>query len=325
MKSKWKNAVEVQGYIFNFGNDERRQLKERISGPNSTHPGTEYIQGELNVATDDEASNVVTIWFQYVPKVWPAKNGKPERENPTYAELARLIDTAKTFESDGVAATKVRVSGNLDVNDFYTREGELASPKRIRGSFVHVLNGPIGPNPATFDIECILSNAITKEVDGGEDYLTLKGYTFDFRNAILPFDVNVRIPAAITYFENQDISNANPLVTNIKGNIVSAIVKQEEEVESAFGDPVVNVTTRSVRTWDVTWAAKEPMEWDDESSITKAELKKVLQEREDMLAAEKKRQDEWKASQGSSFTATTAPKAKAVVEDDDDDDDDFPF
>ena len=324
MKSKWKNAVEVQGYIFNFGNDERRQLKERISGPNSTHPGTEYIQGELNVATDDEASNVVTIWFQYVPKVWPAKNGKPERENPTYAELARLIDTAKTFESDGAAATKVRVSGNLDVNDFYTREGELASPKRIRGSFVHVLNGPISPNPATFDIECILSNAITKEVDGGEDYLTLKGYTFDFRNAILPFDVNVRIPAAITYFENQDISNANPLVTNIKGNIVSAIVKQEEEVESAFGDPVVNVTTRSVRTWDVTWAAKEPMEWDDESSITKAELKKVLQEREDMLAAEKKRQDEWKASQGSSFTATTAPKAKAVVEDDDDDDD-FPF
>ena len=323
MKSKWKNAVEVQGYIFNFGNDERRQLKERISGPNSTHPGTEYIQGELNVATDDEASNVVTIWFQYVPKVWPAKNGKPERENPTYAELARLIDTAKTFESDGAAATKVRVSGNLDVNDFYTREGELASPKRIRGSFVHVLNGPISPNPATFDIECILSNAITKEVDGGEDYLTLKGYTFDFRNAILPFDVNVRIPAAITYFENQDISNANPLVTNIKGNIVSAIVKQEEEVESAFGDPIVNVTTRSVRTWDVTWAAKEPMDWDDESSITKAELKKVLQEREDMLAAEKKRQDEWKASQGSSFTATTAPKAKAVVEDDDDDD--FPF
>lgn len=323
MKSKWKNAVEVQGYIFNFGNSEREMLKECISGPNATHPGTQYIRGTLNVATDDEASNVVTIWFQYVPKVWPAKNGKPERENPTYAELARLIDTAKTFESDGVAATKVRVSGNLDVNDFYTREGELASPKRIRGSFVHVLNGPISPNPATFDIECILSNAITKEVDGGEDYLTLKGYTFDFRNAILPFDVNVRIPAAIAYFENQDISNANPLVTNIKGNIVSAIVKQEEEVESAFGDPVVNVTTRSVRTWDVTWAAKEPMEWDDESSITKAELKKALQAREDMLAAEKKRQDEWKASQGSSFTATTAPKAKAVVEDDDDDD--FPF
>ena len=324
MKSKWKNAVEVQGYIFNFGNSEREMLKECISGPNATHPGTQYIRGTLNVATDDQASNVVTIWFQYVPKVWPAKNGKPERENPTYAELARLIDTAKTFESDGVAATKVRVSGNLDVNDFYTREGELASPKRIRGSFVHVLNGPISPNPATFDIECILSNAITKEVDGGEDYLTLKGYTFDFRNAILPFDVNVRIPAAITYFENQDISNANPLVTNIKGNIVSAIVKQEEEVESAFGDPVVNVTTRSVRTWDVTWAAKEPMEWDDESSITKAELKKVLQEREDMLAAEKKRQDEWKASQGSSFSAAT-PKAKAQPVVEDDDDDDFPF
>ena len=325
MKSKWKNAVEVQGYIFNFGNSEREMLKECISGPNATHPGTQYIRGTLNVATDDEASNVVTIWFQYVPKVWPAKNGKPERENPTYAELARLIDTAKTFESDGAAATKVRVSGNLDVNDFYTREGELASPKRIRGSFVHVLNGPISPNPATFDIECILSNAITKEVDGGEDYLTLKGYTFDFRNAILPFDVNVRIPAAITYFENQDISNANPLVTNIKGNIVSAIVKQEEEVESAFGDPVVNVTTRSVRTWDVTWAAKEPMEWDDESSITKAELKKVLQEREDMLAAEKKRQDEWKASQGSSFSAAT-PKTKVqpVVEEDEDNDD-FPF
>lgn len=323
MKTKWKNDIHVEGYIFNFGNDERRQLKECISGPNAAHPGTEYIRGELNVATDDEASNVVTIWFQYVPKVWPAKNGKPERENQTYTELARLINTAKTFESDGMAATKVRVDGNLDVNDFYTREGELASPKRIRGSFVHVLNGPISPNPATFDIECILSQAINKEVENGDDYLTLKGYTFDFRNAILPFDVNVRIPAAITYFENQEISNSNPLVTNIKGNIVSAIVNKEVEVESAFGEPVIEVSTRTVRTWDVTWAAKEPMEWDDESSITKAELKKALQEREDMLAAEKKRQDDWKASQGSSFSATT-PKAKAqpAVEEDEDD---FPF
>lgn len=324
MKTKWKNDIHVEGYIFNFGNDERRQLKECISGPNAAHPGTEYIRGELNVATDDEASNVVTVWFQYVPKVWPAKNGKPERENQTYTELARLINTAKTFESDGMAATKVRVDGNLDVNDFYTREGELASPKRIRGSFVHVLNGPISSNPATFDIECILSQAINKEVDGSDDYLTLKGYTFDFRNAILPFDVNVRIPAAITYFENQEISNSNPLVTNIKGNIVSAIVNKEVEVESAFGEPVIEVSTRTVRTWDVTWAAKEPMEWDDESTITKAELKKALQEREDMLAAEKKRQDEWKASHGSSFSAAT-PAAKVSAPEDDDDNDDFPF
>lgn len=318
MKSKWKNAVEIQGYIFNFGNSDREMLKECISGPNSAHPGTEYIRGTVNIATDDEASNVVTIWFQYVPKVWPAKNGKPERENPTYTELARLIDTAKTFESDGVAATKVRVSGNLDVNDFYTREGELASPKRIRGGFVHVLNGPISSNPATFDIECILSQAIHKEVEDGDDYLTLKGYTFDFRNAVLPFEVNVRIPAAIAYFEGQDISNTNPLVTNIKGNIVSAIVNKEVEVESAFGEPVIEVSTRTVRTWDVTWAAKEPMEWDDESSITKAEFKKCLQEREDMLAAEKKRQDEWKASRGSSFSAAT-PAAKASTPEDDED------
>ena len=216
-----------------------------------------------------------------------------------------------------MAATKIRVDGNLDVNDFYTREGELASPKRIRGGFVHVLNGPISSNPATFDIECILSQAINKEVENGDDYLTLKGYTFDFRNSVLPFDVNVRIPAAITYFENQEISNSNPLVTNIKGNIVSTIVNKEVEVESAFGEPVIEVSTRTVRTWDVTWAAKEPMEWDDESSITKAELKKALQEREDMLAAEKKRQDEWKASQGSSFSAAKASTPE--------DDEDFPF
>lgn len=325
MKAKWKNNIHVEGYIFNFGNDERRMLKERISGPNSAHPGTEFIQGELNIATDDQGTNVVSIWFQYVPKVWPAKNGKPERENTTYTELARLINSAQTFEKDGTAATRVRVDGNLDVNDFYTRDGELASPKRIRGSFVHSLNTPLSKGTATFDLECILSQAIMHEAedDNAEEYMTLKGYTFDFRNAILPFDVNVRIPAAIKYFDEQDISNANPLVTNIKGDITSAIIHKEEEVESAFGEPVVNITTRTVRTWDVNWAAKEPMEWDDESSITKAELKKVLQERENMLAAEKKRQDEWKASQGSSFSATST-KTKTVVEDDDDDED-FPF
>lgn len=314
----FKNNVEVQGYLFNFGNDERRQLKEKVTGPASKVPGTEFIQGDLNIATDPEATNVVTVRFDYLPRF--KKDGG---ENDTYKTLAALIEANKTFETCGLEASKIRVSGNLDVNDFWTREGELASPKYIRGSFVHLLTGPIAEHPATFDIECVISQAIMNERDNEDDYMTLKGYTFDFRGAALPFDVNARMPAAIEYFENMDISNANPLVTELRGNIVSSVITHEEEVESAFGEPMINTVSRSVRTWDVTWAAANPMDWDDESTITKAELKKALQEREEMLAAEKKRQDEWKSSQGSSFKAT--PEKKATDSFDDDDDDEFSF
>lgn len=321
MKNNWVNKCAVQGYIFNRG-EGRRALQKRVTGENSKNPGQEYIQGELNIATDEDATNVVTVWFQYVAPTWPAKGDKPERPNTTFQTLETIINSAVTYEEVGKNATTVRIDGNIGVNDFYTRDGELASPKRIEGSFVHLMNSTekIADRPATFEADMIISAAAEREMENEEEnYVNLNGYVFNFRNDVLPVTFTVRTDAGMKYFLDQDY----PMVTKVWGDIVSSIVKTEHITESAFGAPTVDVTTRSIRSWDVIGASAEPADWDDESTITRDELKDKVRERETRLAEQKKRDEEYRNRTSSAFPAATT---NAVEEDDDDDDmDEFPF
>lgn len=314
MRAQWSNNVHVEGYIFNLGNDQRRGLQRKVTGPNSKNPGQEYIQGEMNIATDADATNVVTVYFQYVTPVW--KSGK---ENTTYTLLSDLIDGVDTYEDCGTQAQKVRIDGRVAVNDFYTRDGELASPKRIEGSFIHKMNpgDQLSAHPATFDADMVVSSVIEREVENGDDYAEVKGYIFNFRNDALPVSFNIRNPRGVEYF----LGVETPMVTNVSGDITSAIIKSERTVECDFGEPQVDIVSRSIRSWDISRAAKGDFEWDDEDTITKAELKKALADREVMLAEMKKRQEEWQNSQSGKAGFPDAKPAKAAVVEDDDDDD----
>lgn len=310
MRSNLNNSVHVEGYVFSH------TLRNRVS-----RKGVPFIMGGLDIATDDQGSNVVPVHFSYVTKTY-AKSGKP---NQTYALLDALIaDSSRTFEACGKDAMKVRVDGDVEVNDFVTREGEMASPKRIRGSFVHQMTNSIAENPATFDVDMLIAAATEREVEDGDDYMNLRGYVFNFRGDLLPVDFNIRSKGGMLYFGNQDISNSNPLFTHVKGNIVSATIETRKEEESAFGEPIVNVTTRNVRTWDVTWAAAEPYEFGDGGDLSKDELKQKLVEREEHLAQVKKEHDEYQASRdGGQFFASKPAATEAVSDDDDDDEFDF--
>lgn len=326
MKNKWTNDVTVSGYVFNFGNNERRQLKRKVTGENSKNPGQEYLQGEINIATDDDATNVVTVWFQYVPATWPAKGDKPERENKTFTDLVQLLENGRTYEQYGTGASKVRINGEFETNDFFDREGKLASPKRIKGNFVHSLNGNIPSDPATFKIEGVLTGVSMREVEDGDDYVIVKGYGFNFRNEIMPFEVNVRSQSGMYYF----LDNDYPMVTTVWGNIVSTTVQRKTTVEGAFGDPEVKITESNIRSWDVVNASLEKYSLDDDmyedETITKEYFKKLLQERENRLAEEKARQDEYQASRnGKSAFPIEKKETKNIVEDDEEDDDDFDF
>lgn len=300
------NNSHVEGYVFSH------TLQARVS-----KKGVPFIMGDLNVATNDKATNVVPVHFTYVTETFKSGNA-----NPTYALLMELIDgKVPTYETNGINATKVRIDGDVEVNDFVTRDGEMASPKRLSGRFVHTMANSIGEHPATFDADMLIAGTSEKEFEGEEPYLALRGYFFGYRGDLIPIELNVKSKGGIAYFEGQDISNANPLFTHIKGEVVSATIETRTEEESAFGDPVVNVTTRNVRSWDVIWASAEPYEFGEEGVLTKDELKTKLAEREEYLAKVRQDHDEYQARRngGQSF------KAVAPVTSANDDDDDFPF
>lgn len=311
MKKSFVNNTHVEGYIFSHDLQKRTSQK-----------GVDYIGGSVNVAVDEEATNVVTVRFTYVTPTY-AKSGKT---NETYNVLAKIIEDNNTYEANGINAQKIRIDGRVDVNDFVSRTGEIASPKQFSGSFAHFMNpADTLSGKATFEADMLIANVSTKERNDGTEYDELRGYVFNFRNDVLPVTFSIDNEAGMKYFEEQDISSSSPLLTKVWGEIISTIIKNETEVESAFGAPTVNVTTRTIRAWNVVGAAAEPMEWDDESTITKSELKKALADREEHLADVKKRWEE-RNNGGNAFSAETKKKvAAAVSAPDPTDDDDFEF
>lgn len=53
MAKKFINQTHCEGYVY------ESNLELKVSGPNSKNPGTEFINGTLSVATDDELLNVI--------------------------------------------------------------------------------------------------------------------------------------------------------------------------------------------------------------------------------------------------------------------------
>lgn len=313
---KMTNSTHIEGFVYDH------KLERKVSGPKSKNPGTEFISGNLQVATDNAGMNVVTVHFSYVTAT--TKNGGA---NATFAALASIIDgKVGTVMANGQDnAGKVRIDSALDLNEFYTdRNGqeELVSAKRNEGGFVHMVSS-IDENEAkraTFDEDFLINGVREVEEDeekGIKHHLILKGCVFNFRNEMLPVEFSVYHPGAISYFLDQEISQKNPMFTYVSGQQVSTTIIRCKEEASAFGDTKVTETKSTQREFVVTWAQAEPYAWDDESTILATELSSAIAARQVKLAEVKARQDEYKASKNNAPSAfpspTNAPAAAATT------------
>lgn len=297
------NRERVEGRVY------EHNLNMKVTGETSKHPGTNYINGTLDVATDEDCLNIVTVNFTYVTET-TSKGTK----NDTYNTLKNIIESGKTILLDGKdAATMVRIDTALGVNDFYTnRNGEeqLVSTKRNDGGFVHT-ESKLGDETKRNFFECDMLINGTRLVEADEerhipaDYLIVKGAVFNFRNAILPVEFVVKNPGGIKYFESLEASPSNMVFTKVWGKIESQTIVDKREEESAFGEAIVKEYDRKVREWVITGTAKEPYEMGDEQTgITVDEIKQMLADRETYLADIKKRNEEWQAQRVVGNTAS---------------------
>ena len=277
-----KNVVYVEGYVYNFS------LFANVTGPNSKNPGQEYINGTVNIATDEDGINIVSVRYTYVTPTWQ-KSGK---ENETYTILKSLLDGAPTWEKDGKdKATKLRIQGDVEVNDFMGRDGNMVESKQVRGGFTHYANDGFRDKRNNFETDMLITKTNLVEVENGNDYMQISGYVFNFRNDFIPVTYSLTNEAGIKYFENLDISMNSPYYVYVWGKIVSTTQKVEHQVETAWGAPQVEYTTRTLRMWEMEGCAPEPYEFNDESTITLTEMKQGLENREQQKAEAKARQE----------------------------------
>ena len=306
------NREEISGRIY----DHNLALKT-VQNKESANFGKEFINGTLDVATDDAGLNVVTIHFSYVTAVTSKGSA-----NSTYTALKKIVDgQCKTVVQDGFEnATLVKVTPALDLNDFYTNRGDeevLVSAKRNEGGFVSFVT-KLNEESKRASFECDMFINEVRDVEANEergidkDYVVLKGFVFNFRNAILPVEFSVKTDGGMKYFRSLDIRKDNPIFTKVWGTIASQNIVTKREEETAFGEPAVKEYTKTIREYIVTGCAKDPYVLGDEKDgITADELNKALADREVYLADVKRKQDEYQASKnaGTAVPAATASAA----------------
>ena len=297
------NNTHLEGYLFSH------TLEKKVSGDTAKTPGVEFIAGTLDIATDDDAMNVVPVNFRYV--VAKTKAGKT---NATYTTLLNIIEhgAGKTYQDVKTDAIKLKVDTALGLNDFYSAENDLVSYKINDGGFVHVINS-FSTDRNSFQLDVLIMNTIMREADedaGKEELLIVKGATFNFMNSILPIDLVVKDPAGMKWFENLEATPANPIFMKVWGNILASTVETQTVEESAFGEAAVKISTRRLREWVITGASTEPYAYGDEAVLTPEEVSAAVAAREVYLADVKRRHDEYMASK--SGNATTAPTPKAA-------------
>lgn len=300
------NTEHIEGRIY-----QKDELVLKVTGPTSKKPGTEYISGNLHIAVDEEGLNVVPVHFTYVTACW----GNTDKPNKAFPLLKKIIEEGKTWVADGKDnATKIKIDGSLALNEFYNAEDTFVSTKINEGSFVELVSELCveeDRNKFTTDMIIVKVNHVEanpeKHID--EDYTTVDGVAFDYRGAALPVQFTVTNPQGMKYFEDLEVSGAEPIYTKVWGRINCKTSTTVITEEAAFGEAAVRTSERKSKTWEITGTAKVPYEYDDEKTITKDEFTKALQDREVYKADIKKRADEYKAQKA----ATTENNFAAAV------------
>ena len=299
MAKKKNNFVRIEGYVYDVVTDSKNSsnnfgVKVTKAKPEEGKAGgQEYIGGIVKIATDEDLTNIVDIHFTYV-----TPNKKNGTENLNYTLLKQLADgEIPTVVKNGKeSAAKWQIDGAIDVNEFYVdRNGEvtLVSAKQVNGSFVRRVDKlNEDPNKRTyFETDIVLTGCTHVDEDeekGRPEKVVLKGAVFNFRDDLLPVEYDVFDQNAMTYFEGLEISSKNPTATKVRGQIISQTITTLREEESAFGAPVVIESNSTSRSYEVTWAAREPYLWDDESFMLANEFAEAIQNHEIKKATLKK-------------------------------------
>ena len=302
---KTKNTTYIEGYIY------EHKLEARVTGENSKNPGTPFIMGNLDIATNNDITNIVTVHFTYVTPV--TSKGNP---NATYEVLKGIIDGKyKSVMGNGKdVANKVRIDSAIGLNEFYSdRNGtdELVSVKRNEGGFVHIVDS-LRENENernTFEADIVITNVARVEENPERniaEHTVVRGCVFDFRNSILPVDFVVRHPGAMDYFESLEATSSHPVFTRVSGIQVSQTVTRSVETTTPWGETVVKTVPSSRKEWVITNANTEPYTFgNDSDDLTPAELVKMMGQRETDLATIKSRQDEYRASRAAAPAPAT--------------------
>lgn len=305
MKSdtKFINNVKIEGYVYSTGSNFN-QLSEKITGENSKNPGTKYIAGDLDIVVDEVGLNVITIHYSYVTETF--SSGKV---NNTYGVLKNIISNPDKYWINGGKdnAFKVSCTGvSLGLNDFIAGDGNKVSAIRNENGFCSIVNNLCEESERNkFTTDMLITKVVHIDADPerniNEDYAVISGAIFGYGPKILPVAFTIRNSQGMQYFESLEVSSTNPVFTKVWGHVNCMTTKVEKKEESAFGEAAVQTYEKKSREYLITGATRIPYDFGDENVLTIADVNKMTQDRQTILAEIEKRYNDSKIEKGNNI------------------------
>lgn len=286
------NNIHIEGRIY-----QHTLEVKTVQNQQSANYGKQYINGNIEVATDNQGMNIIPVNFTFV-----TETTKKGTANKTYTEMMKIIQNGKTVIGDGFEnATMVSIDTAVAMNDFVASDDSMVSQAIAQGGFVSVVS-KIQENEherCKFKMDVVITGVNRVDADPEKfidnDYVSVRCGAFDFRNALLPMELVVKNEGGMKYFEDLDISPATPVYTQVWGFMDFRNISIPVTEESAFGEAAVTMRNRKMKHWTITGASKVPYDFGDEKVMTADELTKAMQDREIHLADVRKRREDYKA------------------------------
>ena len=269
------NREILEGRLYDFD-----LTKKTVKNQASNYYGQEFWSGTIHIATDEAGLNVIPVHYTFVLPTFG--NGKVDSR---FSAFEKITTENKAWVREGVGkenAEKIRLTPSGDLNDFYmVNDDRAVSAQRNEGGFITFIKelAPEGTSRNKFTYDMIINKVTVVEPKEGTDdvlHARIHGVIFNFREAILPWDLIAYNPKAIEYFEGLGVSSANPIYTQVWGSIKNTTIRVEKEVENAWGEPMVEYSERTRREWVIEGSKPQLYDFTDED---RADLQKKVADR----------------------------------------------
>ena len=304
MKNKMNREI-LEGRLYDFD-----LTKKTVKNQTSNYYGQEFWSGTIHIATDEAGLNVIPVHYTFVLPTFG--NGKTDSR---FSAFEKITTEEKTWLKVGKEnAEKIRLTPAGDLNDFYmVNDNRAVSAQRNEGGFITFIKelAPEGTSRNKFTYDMIINKVtVVEPKEGTDDVLHAKihGVIFNFREAILPWDLIAYNPKAIEYFEGLGVSSANPIYTQVWGSIKNTTIKVEKEVENAWGEPMIEYSERTRREWVIEGSKPQLYDFTDED---RTELQKKIADRNVHLEEVKSAAIAYAESQKNAVASTPTPNTMA--------------
>lgn len=303
-----KNTINkeiLEGRLYDFD-----LSKKTVKNQTSNYYGQEFWSGTIQIATDEAGLNVIPVHYTFVLPTFG--NGKTDSR---FSAFEKITSEEKTWLKVGKEnAEMIRLTPSGDLNDFYiVNDDRAVSAQRNEGGFITFIKelAPEGTSRNKFTYDMIINKVTVVEPKEDTDdvlHARIHGVIFNFRGAILPWDLIAYNPKAIEYFEGLGVSSAEPIYTQVWGSIKNTTIKVEKEVENAWGEPMIEYSERTRREWVIEGSKPQLYDLTDEDKV---ELQKKVADRNVHLEEVKSAAIAYANSQKNAIQSTPTPNTMA--------------